>query len=80
MSRSPLYLVEIFAKDYSGTFSPASVISTSYGSNEADMTAAYEQRQCNEYMKLGLAGTSFLYSSGDNGVAGNQGQCCELIQ
>lgn len=27
-------------------------------------------------MKLGLAGTSFLYSSGDYGVAGNSGQCC----
>lgn len=27
-------------------------------------------------MKLGLAGTTFLYSSGDYGVAGNGGQCC----
>ena len=27
-------------------------------------------------MKLGMAGTSFLYSSGDYGVAGNGGQCC----
>ncbi|TVY68680.1 Tripeptidyl-peptidase sed1 [Lachnellula suecica] len=59
-----------------GTFAPASVISTSYGYNEADLTAAYETRQCNEYMKLGLAGTTFLYSSGDYGVAGNGGQCC----
>ena len=32
-----------------GRYTPASVISTSYGSNEADLTAAYEQRQCNEY-------------------------------
>lgn len=47
-----------------GTFKPASVISTSYGYNEADLTPAYEKRQCNEYMKLGLAGTTFLYSSG----------------
>ncbi|TVY34558.1 Tripeptidyl-peptidase [Lachnellula subtilissima] len=46
-----------------GTFKAASVISTSYGYNEADLTAAYETRQCNEYMKLGLAGTTFLYSS-----------------
>ncbi|TVY30670.1 Tripeptidyl-peptidase sed1 [Lachnellula hyalina] len=59
-----------------GTFKAASVISTSYGYNEADLTAAYETRQCNEYMKLGLAGTTFLYSSGDYGVAGNSGQCC----
>lgn len=28
------------------------------------------------YMKLGLAGTTFVYSSGDYGVAGNSGQCC----
>jgi tripeptidyl-peptidase-1 len=27
-------------------------------------------------MKLGLAGITFLYSSGDNGVAGNGGVCC----
>ncbi len=27
-------------------------------------------------MKLGLAGTTILYSSGDYGVAGNGGQCC----
>ncbi|KAG9246746.1 peptidase S8/S53 domain-containing protein [Calycina marina] len=59
-----------------GTLAAASVISTSYGYNEADLTAAYETRQCNEYMKLGLAGTTFVYSSGDYGVAGNGGQCC----
>ena len=27
-------------------------------------------------MKLGMAGVSMLFSSGDNGVAGNGGQCC----
>ena len=27
-------------------------------------------------MKLGMAGTTVLYSSGDYGVAGNGGQCC----
>lgn len=58
-----------------GGFAATKVISTSYGYNEADLTASYEQRQCNEYMKLGLQGTTFLYSSGDNGVAGNLGQC-----
>ena len=60
-----------------GGFSATKVISTSYAYNEADLTAAYEQRQCNEYMKLGLAGTTFLYSSGDYGVAGNGGQCID---
>ncbi|KAI4199992.1 MAG: hypothetical protein LQ350_004254 [Teloschistes chrysophthalmus] len=60
-----------------GGFSATKVISTSYGYNEADLTAAYERRQCNEYMKLGLAGTTFVFSSGDNGVAGNGGQCID---
>jgi tripeptidyl-peptidase-1 len=60
-----------------GTYASTKVISTSYGSNEADLTAAYEQRQCAEYMKLGLQGVSVLYSSGDNGVAGNSAQCID---
>lgn len=51
------------------------VISTSYGYNEADLTPAYEKRQCAEYMKLGLMGTTFVFSSGDYGVAGNGGNC-----
>lgn len=58
-----------------GGFAATKVISTSYGYNEADLTAFYEMRQCNEYMKLGLQGTTILYSSGDYGVAGNGGQC-----
>ena len=45
------------------------------GYNEVDLSAAYETRQCNEYAKFGQMGTSFLFSSGDNGVAGNGGQC-----
>jgi tripeptidyl-peptidase-1 len=40
------------------------------------LPAAYEIRQCYEYMKLGLAGTTFLFSSGDYGVAGNGDTCC----
>jgi tripeptidyl-peptidase-1 len=31
-----------------GGVTPAKVISTSYGYNEADLTPAYEKRQCNE--------------------------------
>jgi tripeptidyl-peptidase I len=59
-----------------GTVSkPPSVISTSYSYNEADLTPAYTERQCNEYAKLGLMGITFLYSSGDNGVAGNGDLC-----
>ncbi|KAL8671168.1 MAG: hypothetical protein Q9168_004321 [Polycauliona sp. 1 TL-2023] len=60
-----------------GGFAATKVISTSYGYNEADLTPAYERRQCMEYMKLGLAGTSFLFSSGDSGVAGNGRQCID---
>ncbi|KAH7346722.1 peptidase S8/S53 domain-containing protein [Rhexocercosporidium sp. MPI-PUGE-AT-0058] len=58
-----------------GGFAATKVISTSYGYNEADLTPFYENRQCHEYMKLGLQGVTFLYSSGDYGVAGNGGQC-----
>ncbi|KAK7026073.1 hypothetical protein VNI00_015719 [Paramarasmius palmivorus] len=53
-----------------GTVKPANVISTSYGYNEADLYAAYTTRQCDEYGKLGLMGVTILFSSGDNGVAG----------
>lgn len=60
-----------------GGFAATKVISTSYGYYEADLTPFYENRQCNEYMKLGLQGVTFLYSSGDYGVAGNGGQCID---
>jgi len=53
-----------------GGFAATKVVSTSYGyGSEHELSLAYMTRQCNEYAKLGLAGTSFLYSSGDSGVA-----------
>ncbi|KAI0341890.1 subtilisin-like protein [Trametopsis cervina] len=58
-----------------GTVTPAYVISTSYAYNEADLTPSYTARQCAEYAKLGLMGVTVLYSSGDNGVAGNEKLC-----
>ena len=58
-----------------GTVKPAYVISTSYAYNEADLTPFYTARQCNEYAKLGMLGTTVLYSSGDFGVAGAPGLC-----
>lgn len=58
-----------------GIIKPPHVISISYGYNEVDLTRKYAQRQCNEYGKLGLMGSSVFYSSGDNGVAGNGNQC-----
>ena len=60
-----------------GGYSATKVISTSYSLNEADVTPAYAQRQCQEYMKLGLQGVTVLYSSGDYGVAGNLGRCID---
>jgi tripeptidyl-peptidase-1 len=56
-----------------GGFAATNVISTSYGYNEADLTPFYENRQCHEFLKLGLQGVTFLYSSGGYGVAGNGG-------
>lgn len=60
-----------------GTGKATNVISTSYGYNEGDLGARYEQRQCAEYMKLGLQGISMIFSSGDNGVAGNSAVCID---
>jgi len=58
-----------------GIIKPPHTVSVSYGADEADFTLAYAVRQCNEYGKLGLLGTSVFYSSGDNGVAGQDGLC-----
>ena len=59
-----------------GRYAPAFVISTSYSTVEPALTPFYLERQCREYQKLGLMGTTFLYSSGDDGVAGD-GQCID---
>ncbi|KAE8131084.1 peptidase S8/S53 domain-containing protein [Aspergillus pseudotamarii] len=56
-----------------GVFKPTNVISVSYGEQEVDLPANYQQRQCNEFLKLGLQGVSVLFASGDNGVAGPPG-------
>ena len=57
-----------------GVYKPTNVISLSYGGQEADIPVSYQQRQCLEYMKLGLQGVSFLYASGDSGVSSNYSQ------
>lgn len=49
------------------------MISISYGGQEADLPASYQQRQCNEFMKLGMQGVSIVLASGDSGVAGPSG-------
>ena len=52
-----------------GIYEPTSVISVSYGGQEADVPISYQKRQCNEYLKLGLQGVSTLFASGDSGVS-----------
>ena len=56
-----------------GVYTPTLVISVSYGGQEYDLPAYYQERQCNEFMKLGLQGHSIFFASGDSGVAGRPG-------
>ncbi|EPQ54887.1 subtilisin-like protein [Gloeophyllum trabeum ATCC 11539] len=60
-----------------GIIAPPYVVSTSYGQDEFTATPAYAIRQCNEYAKLGMMGTTVLYASGDYGVAGFGGECID---
>lgn len=52
-----------------GIYSPTRVISISYGASEVYYPEAQLQRQCHEFLKLGLQGHTFTISSGDWGVA-----------
>jgi tripeptidyl-peptidase-1 len=52
-----------------GVYKPTNVISASYGQAESDLPMKYTERQCNEFLKLGLQGHSILFASGDYGVA-----------
>jgi tripeptidyl-peptidase-1 len=60
--------------DMCGAYKPTNVISVSYGLGENAFSYFYENRQCQEYMKLGLQGVSVIYASGDSGVS-NRGEC-----
>ncbi|CEJ82047.1 hypothetical protein VHEMI02139 [[Torrubiella] hemipterigena] len=53
-----------------GAFKPANVITISYAVVEWAFSPAILQRQCNEWMKLDLQGTSVFHASGDVGVVG----------
>ncbi|KAK6988702.1 family S53 protease-like protein [Favolaschia claudopus] len=55
------------------------VLTTSYGFNEVDMTLPVAQGLCNAYAQLGALGTSILFSSGDGGVAGNSFDCTTFV-
>ena len=52
-----------------GVYKPTNVVSISYGEQEDDLPTNYQQRQCNEFMKLGMQGTTIVIASGDSGVA-----------
>ena len=56
-----------------GIYKPTNVISVSYELAEATYPQAYVERQCHEYMKLGLLGTSLVFASGDNGTLSRAG-------
>ncbi|KAN0096089.1 subtilisin-like protein [Hyaloscypha variabilis] len=56
-----------------GVYKATNVISISYGGSEDDLPASYQQRQCTEFMKLGMQGVSVVLASGDSGVAGAAG-------
>jgi tripeptidyl-peptidase-1 len=47
----------------------SNVFSFSYGQIEGALPRFYQERQCYEWMKLGLQGVSVLFASGDSGVA-----------
>jgi tripeptidyl-peptidase-1 len=53
-----------------GVYQATNVISISYGAGEAYLPDYYMKRQCNEWMKLALQGTTIVMSSGDSGVGG----------
>ena len=57
-----------------GAYKPTNVLSISYGLGENHYSYFYENRECMEYMKLGLQGVSVIYASGDSGVS-DRGQC-----
>jgi tripeptidyl-peptidase-1 len=61
-----------------GTVKPLFVISNSRADYEYRLTPFYEQRQCNEFAKLGLMGVTVLFSAGNVGAAGTtRGYCLD---
>ena len=52
---TPIDWTPLAGPEACGTVKPAYVMSTSYSYNEADLTPAYEERQCAEYAKVSTA-------------------------
>ncbi|KAJ4372067.1 hypothetical protein N0V83_003840 [Neocucurbitaria cava] len=59
-----------------GSSSPPKVLSISWGWTEAGFTSNYLQRQCLEFLKLGLMGTTVVVSVSDHGTASGGGAFC----
>ena len=59
-----------------GLLSPPKVLSISWGWTEAGFTSNYLQRQCLEFLKLGLMGTTVVVSVSDHGTASGGGSFC----
>ncbi|KAF7307389.1 Family S53 protease-like protein [Mycena indigotica] len=55
------------------------VLSTSYGFDEQDLTFPVADGLCNAYLQLGALGTSILTSSGDGGVGGHARFCDTFV-
>lgn len=59
-----------------GSSSPPKVLSISWGWTEAGFIPNYLQRQCLEFLKLGLMGTTVVVSASDHGTASGSGGFC----
>ncbi|KAF7307383.1 Family S53 protease-like protein [Mycena indigotica] len=55
------------------------VLSTSYGFDEQDLTFPVADGLCNAYLQLGALGTSVVTSSGDGGVGGYASYCDAFV-
>ncbi|OCK80706.1 subtilisin-like protein [Lepidopterella palustris CBS 459.81] len=76
--KTTLYEIGTTNNDASdASFIQTKVVSASWGYNENALSAAYMETLCNEYMKLGLQGVSVIFSTADNGVAGNTQECTD---
>lgn len=51
-----------------GIYTPPTVLALPYDYGEYGVSHANLERQCNEYLKLGLQGHSIFFASGDNAV------------
>ncbi|KAF9557637.1 subtilisin-like protein [Agrocybe pediades] len=59
-----------------GTVKAPFVVSNSQSFSENQFSEFYRQRQCAEFGKLGLMGTTILYAAGNTGVTGAQSGYC----